>query len=510
MYFVLGPRQFVNALTIGAIYALVALGYTMVYGIIELINFAHGDVFMVGAFVSLFVLTNVLGQTGSATSLAQIVFVLASTSSSTMIDRWACSASRSSGSPTGPLRNAPRLAPLITAIGVSFILQNIVQIIYGPSPVNTPQIIPPTARVEIGGISIGWVNIFIIVTAARAHDRPADLRRPGPRWAERCGRRRPDREAAQLMGVDINRTIAVTFLIGSALAGAAGVVQGLYFGNIQFTLGFQSGLKAFTAAVLGGIGNMTGAAIGGFIIGFVEVTCANFGFFVWAQAAVFAGPDRDTRLPPGRPARPAARRAGMSATTVPAQGRGQGARPAPADVRLRRSPPLDERADRRRPRRGGAAGHRPAAAVQRLQRPERLDGRLHQRRRLHPAGARPEHRGRPVRPARPRLRGLLRDRRVHLRLRRVAVLQQLVPVLADAAGRRGDRRPLRDHARGADAAPARRLPGDRHPRLRRDRADHDPEPRATTPMARTASAASTPRRSAGSTSRRPAIPGRTT
>ena len=97
-----------------------------------------------------------------------------------------------------------------------------------------------------------------------------------------------DREAAQLMGVDINRTIAITFFIGSALAGAAGVVQGLYFGSIQFNLGFQAGLKAFTAAVLGGIGNITGAALGGFIIGFVEVTAASFGLFVWAQAAVFA------------------------------------------------------------------------------------------------------------------------------------------------------------------------------------------------------------------------------
>ena len=285
MYFVLGPRQFVNALTIGAIYALVALGYTMVYGIIELINFAHGDVFMVGAFVSLFVLTNVLGQTGSATSLEQIVFVLAIDFAVTMtiigvlgvtIERFAYR----------PLRNAPRLAPLITAIGVSFILQNLVQIIYGPSPVNTPQIIPPTARVEIGGISIGWVNIFIIVTALVLMI-GLQIFVSRTKMGRAMRSTASDREAAALMGVDINRTIAVTFLIGSALAGAAGVVQGLYFGNIQFTLGFQSGLKAFTAAVLGGIGNLTGAAIGGFIIGFVEVTCANFGFFVWAQAAVF-------------------------------------------------------------------------------------------------------------------------------------------------------------------------------------------------------------------------------
>ncbi len=285
MFFVLGPRQFVNALTIGAIYALIALGYTMVYGIIELINFAHGDVFMVGAFVSLFVLTNVLGQSGSATSLEQIIFELTVTFSITMvvvgmlgvlIERFAYR----------PLRNAPRLAPLITAIGVSFILQNMIQIIYGPSPVNTPQVIPPTARVDIGGVSIGWINIFIIVVAlVLMIGLQVFVSRTRVGRAMRSTA--SDREAAALMGVDINRTIAITFLIGSALAGAAGVVQGLYFGNIDFSLGFQSGLKAFTAAVLGGIGNLTGAAFGGFFIGFVEVTCANFGYFVWAQAAVF-------------------------------------------------------------------------------------------------------------------------------------------------------------------------------------------------------------------------------
>jgi len=280
----MGPQQFVNALTIGAIYALIAIGYTMVYGIIELINFAHGDVFMVGTFVSLAFLTT-LGFNAVINDPLLLTVVLAADFAVTMlilgivgvvIERIAYR----------PLRNAPRLAPLITAIGVSFILQNLVQIIYGPSPVNTPQIIPPTARIEIGGISIGWVNIFIIVTALVLMI-GLQIFVSRTKMGRAMRSTASDREAAALMGVDINRTIAVTFLIGSALAGAAGVVQGLYFGNIQFTLGFQSGLKAFTAAVLGGIGNLTGAAIGGFIIGFVEVTCANFGFFVWAQAAVF-------------------------------------------------------------------------------------------------------------------------------------------------------------------------------------------------------------------------------
>ena len=285
-YFVIGPDQFINGLTIGAIYALVAIGYTMVYGIIELINFAHGDVFMVGAFTSLFVLTNVLGQDGPIDNPAVLAIFLFIDFAVTMtllgilgvaIERFAYR----------PLRHAPRLAPLITAIGVSFILQNIVQILYGPSPVNTPQLISPTARVTIGGLSIGVVNIFAIVVAVSLMI-ALQLFVSRTRIGRAMRSTAMDREAAQLMGVDINRTIAVTFFIGSALAGAAGVVQGLYFGNIQFTLGFQAGLKAFTAAVLGGIGNITGAALGGFIIGFVEVTAGALGVFVWGQAAVFA------------------------------------------------------------------------------------------------------------------------------------------------------------------------------------------------------------------------------
>ncbi len=286
-YALIGPDQFVNALTIGAIYALVALGYTMVYGIIELINFAHGDVFMVGAFCSLFVLTEVLGQDGPIVDnpglLAAVLFIDFAITMfvlgvlGTAIERFAYR----------PLRHAPRLAPLITAIGVSFILQNIIQIIYGPSPVSTPQVIPPTARVDIGGVSIGVVNIFTFGTAVVLMI-ALQLFVSRTRVGRAMRSTAQDREAAQLMGVDINRTIAITFFIGSALAGAAGVVQGLYFGSIQFSLGFQAGLKAFTAAVLGGIGNITGAALGGFVIGFVEVTAASFGFFVWAQAAVFA------------------------------------------------------------------------------------------------------------------------------------------------------------------------------------------------------------------------------
>jgi branched-chain amino acid transport system permease protein len=277
-------QQLVNALTIGAIYALIALGYTMVYGIIELINFAHGDVFMVGSFVSFWMLVT-LGFNGPINNPVELVAILLLTFTVSMvvmgtvgvvIERFAYR----------PLRHAPRLAPLITAIGVSFILQNIVQIIWGPSPVNVPQIFDVQASFNLLGASVKFLSVFIVALAAvlmialQLFVTRTNLGRAMRSTSQ-------DREAAQLMGVDINTTIALTFFIGAALAGAAGVVQGLYFGTTFFIVGFQAGLKAFTAAVLGGIGNTTGAAIGGFMIGFIEVFSAQAGYARWSEAIVF-------------------------------------------------------------------------------------------------------------------------------------------------------------------------------------------------------------------------------
>jgi branched-chain amino acid transport system permease protein len=286
-FLLIGPAQFLNGLTSGAIIALVALGYTMVYGIIELINFAHGDVFMVSVFASIFVLNNVLGVSGPSPEVLQTIVLLILTFLIVMpvvgllgviIERIAYR----------PLRNAPRLAPLLTAIGVSFILQNVIQIIYGPSPVNVPQVIPPQAvALEVGSLSIRWINLLVIVTSIVLMI-GLQLFVNRTRLGRAMRSTAQDREAAALMGVDINRTIAITFLIGSALAGAAGVVYGQLFGNVQFNLGFKSGLIAFTAAVLGGIGNITGAAVGGFVIGFIQTTMAAKGLFVWNEAAVFA------------------------------------------------------------------------------------------------------------------------------------------------------------------------------------------------------------------------------
>jgi len=280
----IGTEQFVNALTIGAVYALIALGYTMVYGIIELINFAHGDVFMVGSFVTYWLLSS-LGFRGTISDLPLLLVVVVGTFLAAMvvmgtvgvvIERFAYR----------PLRNAPRLAPLITAIGVSFILQNIIQIFFGPSPVSAAQVIDVQARVDLGGVDVSVVKLFVIAVAfilMIALQTFVSRTRMGRAMRSTA----IDRDAAQLMGVDINTTIAVTFFLGSALAGAAGVVQILYLGTTNFQLGFQAGLKAFTSAVLGGIGNITGAALGGFLIGFIEVNSTVAGLGRWSEAIVF-------------------------------------------------------------------------------------------------------------------------------------------------------------------------------------------------------------------------------
>jgi branched-chain amino acid transport system permease protein len=285
-------KQVANALTLGSIYALVALGYTMVYGIIELINFAHGDVFMVGTFMSLFFLAQFpaplealgLHLTGPIDNIAALLVILAAAFAFGMtvmglinitIERFAYR----------PLRHAPRVAPLITAIGVSLILQNIMQIIVGTGDRKVPQIFPNT-RIDILGASIPVLNIFILVVALvmmgvlQAFVGRTRLGRAMRATAQ-------DQQAAQLMGVDLNQTIMMTFLIGGALAGAAGVFQGQYFGFVRFDLGFNAGLKAFTAAVLGGIGNLTGAVLGGFVIAFIEVFAQAIGQARWSQAILF-------------------------------------------------------------------------------------------------------------------------------------------------------------------------------------------------------------------------------
>ena len=279
-------QQVANALSIGAIYALIALGYTMVYGIIELINFAHGDVFMIGAFVAVIFTGGILGLHGPVENVPLLVlymigallFVMPITGLLNLtIERIFYR----------PFRNASRLAPLITAIGVSFILQNIALVVAGSGDRGAAQIFPLAWRVNLLGASVPLLNFVILAIALTLmFILQSFVRRTRLGRAMRATAL--DQQASRLMGVDVNQTIALTFLIGGALAGAAGVVWGFSFGFVRQDLGFNAGLKAFTSAVLGGIGNITGAVIGGFFIGFVENFAASLGLTRWAELSVFA------------------------------------------------------------------------------------------------------------------------------------------------------------------------------------------------------------------------------
>ncbi len=278
-------QQIVNGLSLGGIYALIALGYTMVYGIIELINFAHGDVYTLGTFFSLAILTG-LGVSGEMHGLPLVGVVLVTLIAAmllcgltgVLIERLAYRR----------LRNAPRLAPLITAIGMSFILENVMQLWHGPSPISFPEVIPNPAwalgGVEVSAKQIAVIGLAIVMMAA------LQLFIYKTKMGKAMRATAQDRDAAQLMGIDINTTIAVTFLIGSALAGAAGFVSGVYYGTTWFFNGFEAGLKAFTAAVLGGIGNVAGAMLGGFLIGLIEAIATQYipGGAQWTNVVVFS------------------------------------------------------------------------------------------------------------------------------------------------------------------------------------------------------------------------------
>jgi branched-chain amino acid transport system permease protein len=283
-----GPGFFLQILVFGlsngSIYVLIALGYTMVYGIIELINFAHGDVFTVGAFVSVALLPMfaiVEGRPLGVGGAAALVLVLILTMlfcglMAVGIERVAYR----------PLRHAPRLAPLITAIGMSFVLQGILYIWKGPFTVHYPNVLP-AQPVQIGfGANIGTKEIIVIlVAAALLVALSFFVARTSLGRAMRATAQ--DRDAAQLMGIDIDRTIAATFFIGAFLAGAGGMIFGLYFNNVTFDLGFHAGLVAFTAAVFGGIGNIQGAALGALIIGIVQAFWDGYFDSAWTQVFIF-------------------------------------------------------------------------------------------------------------------------------------------------------------------------------------------------------------------------------
>jgi branched-chain amino acid transport system permease protein len=269
----------------GAIYALVALGYTMVYGIIELINFAHGDVFTLGAYIATVLLgffaVNENGFTVVNFIALLIVFpvvMLVMGLINITIERVAYR----------PLRNAPRLAPLITAIGMSFVLEGIMFIWQGPATVHFPNILPngPASQTTIAGVLVGFKDVFVVVAAIILVSLLAVFIN-GSKLGKAMRATAQDRDAAQLMGIDINRTIAATFFIGALLAGAGGIIWGLYFNNLTYNLGFRTGLVAFTSAVFGGIGNIPGAALGGLIIGLVSSYSDSYIGSKWTEVVIF-------------------------------------------------------------------------------------------------------------------------------------------------------------------------------------------------------------------------------
>jgi branched-chain amino acid transport system permease protein len=279
--------ELVSGLTLGSIYALIALGYTMVYGILKLLNFAHGDVYMVGAFVAFFVLQWLGGPTSPAVTgwlAIAIMFAVAMVACGALgvgIERFAYR----------PLRTAPRIAPLISALGVSIFLQNSALLLWGPQfrDYNTFELISVDSysigknffisNIQILTISVS-IGLMIVLTVLVSRTRAGKAMRATSF----------DREAAEMMGISVDRVIAFTFFVGSALAAAGGVMFGIVFGQIFSLMGFTAGLKGFTAAVVGGIGSIPGAMLGGFLIGLTEAFATGYlpGGSIYANLYVFA------------------------------------------------------------------------------------------------------------------------------------------------------------------------------------------------------------------------------
>ena len=245
-----------DALSLGSMYALIAIGYTMVYGVLRLINFAHGEIFMIAMYIvfygiSFFTLPWYV--TFTATILVTALL-------GTLAERLAYR----------PLRSAPRISSLVSAIGVSYFLQNLATVIFGGRPLNFPQIPLFTDVLTIGDVYIQRLSLIVpIVTAVLLLALLFLIKRTRTGMAMRAVSR--DYDAASLMGIDLNRTIAITFFIGSALAGVGAIMWGMKYTRISPTIGSMPGIKCFIAAVLGGIGNIAGAVLGGLMIGFIEI-----------------------------------------------------------------------------------------------------------------------------------------------------------------------------------------------------------------------------------------------
>jgi branched-chain amino acid transport system permease protein len=274
-------QQLINGLALGAVYALIALGYTMVYGILQLINFAHGEVYMLGAYLGIIVLgvLTTLGLTAYSLPLSLLLTAIISmafcAAYGAVIERVAYR----------PLRNATKLAPLISAVGMSIILQNFVMLAQGKEYKNLPPLFP-SEGFTIFGANVSPVQMFIL-TASIMIMVGLQFFVVKTRLGKAMRATSQDRVMAGLVGIDINRVISITFMIGSALAAVAGVMVTLYYGVVHFFMGYLAGIKAFTAAVLGGIGSIPGAMLGGFMLGLIENFGASYISSVYKDAFAF-------------------------------------------------------------------------------------------------------------------------------------------------------------------------------------------------------------------------------
>ncbi len=283
-YFV---QQLINGLTLGSIYGLIAIGYTMVYGIIGMINFAHGDIFMVGSFIALIALI-IIGVTAATPFLVLILaLLLVVVIAMALTSIWGWTVERVA---YRPLRGSFRLAPLITAIGMSIVLQNFVQLEQGARVKPIPPLIKGGYAIMQKGdfvVQLSNIQIIIIVTTLVLMVAFSLLiSRTALGRAQRACEQ--DARMASLLGVNVDRTISLTFVIGAALAAVAGVMYLLYYGVIDFYIGFVAGVKAFTAAVLGGIGSLPGAMLGGLLIGLIETFWSAYFSVEYKDVAAFS------------------------------------------------------------------------------------------------------------------------------------------------------------------------------------------------------------------------------
>ena len=273
-------QQLINGLAVGGIYALVALGYTMVYGVLKLINFAHGDLFTIGAYLGLTLLVS-SNLAGLLTPVGAAIAVFIMVSLFVALIGWILERAA-----YRPLRNANRLSAVVSALGASIFFENAIMLIYGARVYVYPEFMRPDFSIPLLGINVPFMRLLIIAASVilmvclwlfiQRTRMGASIRAVAI-----------DQAASRLMGINVDRVISLVFLIGPGLGGAAGLMVGIYYGQIDFTMGWTYGLQAFTAAILGGIGNIPGAMLGGFLLGVTEALAAGYIAMAWKDAVAF-------------------------------------------------------------------------------------------------------------------------------------------------------------------------------------------------------------------------------